>query len=50
MFKAIKRLRPSKSVGVDNIPGSVIKGFTDIFVRVLKYIFNLSGSQQYFPR
>jgi hypothetical protein len=46
---AIKRLRPSKSVGIDDIPGFIIKGCTDIFVPVLKHIFNLSLSQQHFP-
>jgi hypothetical protein len=49
IFKAIKLLRPSKSVEVDDIPGFEIKGCTDIFLPVLKYIFNLSLSQQYFP-
>jgi hypothetical protein len=47
-FKVSKRLRPSKSVGVDDIPGLIIKGCTDIIVPVLKHIFNLSLSQQYF--
>jgi hypothetical protein len=37
VIKAIKRLRPSKSVGVDDIPGFIIKGCTDIFVHVLKH-------------
>jgi hypothetical protein len=49
VYKAIKRLRPSKSVGVDDIPGFIIKGCTDIFVPILKHIFNLSLSQHYFP-
>jgi hypothetical protein len=47
--KAIKRLRPSKSVGVDDIPGFIFKGCTDICVPILKHNFNLSLSQQYFP-
>jgi hypothetical protein len=45
--KAINRLKPSKSVGLDGIPGFVIKGCSDVFVPVLKHIF-LSLSQQYF--
>ncbi|PNF33582.1 hypothetical protein B7P43_G14684 [Cryptotermes secundus] len=49
VMKAIKRLRPSKSVGVDDIPGFIIKGCTDIFVPILKHIFNLSLSQHYLP-
>jgi hypothetical protein len=38
VFKAIKQLRPSKSVGVDDIPGFIIKGCTDILVPVLNII------------
>jgi hypothetical protein len=49
IFKALKRLKPSKSVGLDNIPGFIIKGCSAILVPVLKHIFNLSLSQQYFP-
>jgi hypothetical protein len=44
-FKAIKRLGPSKSVGVDDTPSFIINGCTDIFVPVLKHIFNLSLSR-----
>jgi hypothetical protein len=47
--KAIRRLKPSKSAGLDGIPGFIIKGCTDTFVSLLKYIFNLSLSQQLFP-
>jgi hypothetical protein len=39
---AIKRLRPSKSVGLDGIPSFVRKGCSDMFVPVLKFVFNLS--------
>jgi hypothetical protein len=46
---AIKRLRPCKSVEVDDILGFIIKGCTDIFVPVLKHIFNLSLFWQHFP-
>jgi Notch-like protein len=49
IIKAIKRLRPSKSDGVDDISGFIIKDCTDVFVPVLKHIFNLSVSQHYFP-
>ena len=45
----IKRLRLSKSVGIDNIPAFIIKGCSDIFVPVLKFIFNLSLCQRSFP-
>jgi hypothetical protein len=47
--KALRRLRPSKSVGLDDIPSFVIKGCSEIFLPVLKHIFNLSLTQNYFP-
>jgi hypothetical protein len=51
VIKAIMRLRPSKSVGLDDIPGFIIKGCTDIVVPILKHTsrFNISLSQHYFP-
>jgi hypothetical protein len=49
IHRAIRRLKPSKSVGLDGIPSSIIKGCTDSFVPLLKYIFNFSLSQQLFP-
>jgi hypothetical protein len=49
IIKAINRLKPSKAVGLDDIPRFVIKGCSDVFVPVLKHNFNLSLSQQYFP-
>jgi hypothetical protein len=49
IIKAINRLKPMKSVGLDDISGFVIKGCSGDFVPVLKHIFNLSLSQQYFP-
>jgi hypothetical protein len=47
--KALRRLRPSKSVGLDDIPSFVIKVCSEIFVPVLKHIFNISLTQHYFP-
>jgi hypothetical protein len=47
---AIKRLRPTKSVGLDGIPDFVIKGCSKIFVPILRFIFNLSLSQNTFPK
>jgi Notch-like protein len=47
--KALRRLRQCKSVGLDDIPGFVIKGCSEIFVPVLKHIFNLSLTQHNFP-
>jgi hypothetical protein len=49
IIKAIKSLRPSKSVGVDDVPGFITKGCTDILVPIFKYVFNLSVSPHYFP-
>jgi hypothetical protein len=49
IFKAITSLRPSTSIGLDDISGLIITGFSDIFVLVLKHTFNVSVSQQYFP-
>jgi hypothetical protein len=47
--KAIKRLKPSKSVGLDDIPGFILNGCAGIFIPILRHIFNLSLTQQYFP-
>jgi hypothetical protein len=49
VYKAIKKLKPSKSVGLDDVPGFIIKGCADIFVPILRHIFNLSLTQRYFP-
>jgi hypothetical protein len=49
VIEAIKRLRPSRSDGLDDIPGFIIKGCTDIFLPFLIHIFILSFSQHYFP-
>jgi hypothetical protein len=46
--KALKCLQPSKSVGLDDIPVFVINGCSEIFMPVLKFIFNPSLSQQQF--
>jgi hypothetical protein len=49
VIKAIRRLRPTKSAGLDDIPGFIIKGCTDILVPILRHIFNLSLSEHCFP-
>jgi hypothetical protein len=46
---AIKRLRPSKSVGLDGIPSFVKKGCCEILYLFLGFFFNLSLSQNIFP-
>jgi hypothetical protein len=38
-----------KSVGLDGIPSFVIKGCSEIFVPVLKFILDFSLSQNTFP-
>jgi hypothetical protein len=38
MLKAIKHLRPSKSVELADIPGFIVKGSSTIFAPQLKYI------------
>jgi hypothetical protein len=47
--KAIQTLRPTKSVGLDHIPGFIIKGCSDILEPVLKYIVNLSLPEKHSP-
>jgi hypothetical protein len=47
--RAIRRLKSTKSVDSDDIPSSIIKGCSEIFVPVLKHIFNLSLSNGGFP-
>jgi hypothetical protein len=47
--KTIKRIKPSKSVALDDILGFIIKGCSAIFIPILRHIFNLSLTQQYFP-
>jgi hypothetical protein len=47
--KVIKRLKRSKSVGLDDIPDFIIKDCSGIFIPILRHIFNLSLTQQYFP-
>jgi hypothetical protein len=49
LIKVIERLRRTKSFGVDDIPGFIIKGCADILVPVVKYIFKLSLSQNCYP-
>jgi hypothetical protein len=47
---AIKLLRPSKLVRLDGILIFVIKACPEIFVHVRMFIFNLSLSQNTFPK
>ena len=49
VLKAIRRLKPSKSSGLDGIPTFIIKGCSSILVPILTYIFNLSLSSGVFP-
>lgn len=47
--EAIRKLKPKFSSGVDGIPSFIIKGCGDLFIPILKHIFNLSLSSGVFP-
>jgi hypothetical protein len=47
--KLVKRLKPSQFSRFEDIYGFFIKGSSEIVSLTLKYIFNLSFDQQYFP-
>jgi hypothetical protein len=47
--KAIKRLKHSKCVGVDEIPSLIIKGRPHTFISLLIFMFNLSATTETFP-
>jgi hypothetical protein len=49
ILKAIKRLRPCKSVGLCGISGFIITGCSTIFAPLLKHIFSISLSRERFP-
>jgi hypothetical protein len=46
IYAALKRLRPSTSIGLDYIPASVINGCSEIFMPVHRFIFDPSLSQK----
>ncbi|GBN58499.1 putative RNA-directed DNA polymerase from transposon BS [Araneus ventricosus] len=46
---AIKQLKSSLNVGVDNIPSSFIKGRAELFIYPLLVLFNLSLKTKVFP-
>jgi hypothetical protein len=46
--EAVRR-RPTKSIGLDDVPGFIISGRLTLLVPALKYICNLSVSQKHFP-
>jgi hypothetical protein len=46
ILKAIKRLKPSKSVGLDDILCFIIKGCSAIFIHILRHVFNFSLTLQ----
>lgn len=47
--EAIRKLKPKFSSGVDGVPGFVIKGCGQLFIPILKHIFNMSLSSGVFP-
>lgn len=46
---SIKKLKPKKSVGTDNVPSYIFKGCIDVFLKPLSYLFNLSLDTCTFP-
>lgn len=46
---AVKRLKPKRGTGEDNIPPYIFKGCVDFFVRPLAHIFNVSLKNSMFP-
>ena len=46
---SIKKLKPKKATGVDNVPPYIYKGCIDIFVKPLVHIFNLSIETSTYP-
>lgn len=46
---AIKKLKPKKTTGDDNIPAYIFKGCTDFLVEPLVHIFNLAINSNIFP-
>ena len=49
ILKAIKSLRPSKSVALGGIPGFITKGCSTTFEPLLEYVCDLSPSPEHFP-
>jgi len=49
IFKAVSHLTSSKSLRLDGVPGLVITGCATVYVRVFKYIFDLSLLWEHFP-
>ena len=47
--EVLRRLKPSKSPGNDNISSKVVNETSDRFFTFLKYIFNLLLQQEIFP-
>jgi hypothetical protein len=45
---AVKRLRPKKSLGLDDIPSIIIKAHSTILMPILQNIFNLSVISEVF--
>ncbi|GBM31772.1 hypothetical protein AVEN_56882-1 [Araneus ventricosus] len=46
---AIRELKPSLTVGVDNIPSFIIKGCTEFLIYLLLILFTLSLRTKVFP-
>lgn len=46
---SIKKLKPKKATGADNVPSYIFKGCSEIFLKPLSYLFNLSLNTNTFP-
>ena len=49
IISSIKKLKPKKSTGPDNIPAHIYKGLSEYIASPLKHIFNLAITNKQFP-
>lgn len=49
VLNSIKKLKPKKSTGPDNIPAYIYKGIAEFIASPLQHIFNLAIKNKYFP-
>ncbi|ENN73935.1 hypothetical protein YQE_09467, partial [Dendroctonus ponderosae] len=47
--QSIHKLKPRKATGSDSVPGYILKGCSDVFLRPLSHLFNLSLKIDAFP-
>uniref|UniRef100_A0A6P7FEA4 Uncharacterized protein LOC114328484 isoform X1 n=1 Tax=Diabrotica virgifera virgifera TaxID=50390 RepID=A0A6P7FEA4_DIAVI len=49
VINSIKKLKPKKSTGPDEIPPYIYKGLAEPLAKPLAFLFNMSIEQEYFP-